>query len=1044
MRNYKCCISLGSFALTIALLLLLAVGCSEEEKQIPKEQVSVDVKNEAQVLINQYLKDEAQALLDERKYEQAYEKFNSLARDEKLRTDFLDESMFKAGYCLQQLNKHDEALHQYVNLIEQFPQNYYVVGRFQALDQINFLIVLETLDYKGAVAEFEKLLNSENLQNRKIREWAQLCIMQLHYQQRDYRATLNAYFHLAIDFSQGNKYDSSRNIEPYNRNFKENMWYIIGDAHYQLKNYKAARQAFREFLKLLPIFDSDLYDNPNVKAQETAFGISFNDRTENHRDLEARHLIAQSFLEEKDYAQAYLAFDKLVTEEFRTDSENRAKTRDLLEWYGTEDFKNNSENDPIDQVIQDQVKFDTVNSYQLDMLKEKKYAEAMYKAAYCLKELRVGEEALARYTEFMTQFPDSEYVADAYLGKGEIYVSQKDYDSARLNYNFALRSIVNDVNRQAEIQLAIGRTYYDQDDYKNAIKEFNKLLKEYPKSNFVVMANILIASSYNQREKLEDAINTYKGIIETYGKKEINGMIAVDINGYPKKTHLIAFCTYEIGKAYSDIGKSAEALSWYQKNVNDFPKDIVAPDALYGALLALKKLGNKEQLEEIARKYLNDREKDDVFLATNIKKEVSIKSEEVKNSFDTVFTFAKNELNRTKYKNEKKINALLLNEARLNLAKIKREEFGDIEGAAKEFTKLANYRPIPDPRLNLIKLQGKYYEGLCYQELGSLADANSAYQKAIALFNTNFQPFIDNPNIDVPNIDGKVITYCIQKGKEYAEKIRQKLKGTEQKTGDKIDKAMDSSNEKQLTAEDIADIASGSTVYIETETAKGEQHSGSGFFVRPGLIATNHHVIKGTVRATVRLGGTNRKYAIVGYTAVDPDRDLAILKVRAFGVKSLPLGNSEEVKQGEPVYAVGNPLNLVNVVSDGQISSVQWVESIKAFLSNKSELVSDVQRENTPHKLLMMTAPISGGNSGGPVLNSRKEVIGISVASNYGTWTRYPVIDEEGHNVKPARYVKVISHNAQNLNYAVPVNYLKALLKRTGPPKPLSDLEVAY
>lgn len=216
--------------------------------------------------------------------------------------------------------------------------------------------------------------------------------------------------------------------------------------------------------------------------------------------------------------------------------------------------------------------------------------------------------------------------------------------------------------------------------------------------------------------------------------------------------------------------------------------------------------------------------------------------------------------------------------------------------------------------------------------------------------------------------------------------------------------------------------------------------SGSGFFVKPdqtesNYIVTNYHVISPRsytpdsynklndvvlirpLRGTVRLVGTNKIYSIIGYTAIDADRDLAVLKVNAFGTDSLILGDSgpDFVKQGISVYPIGNPLGMVNVVSDGKISSIQWVENIRKFLGNSSKLISDVQQKNTPHKLLMMTAPISHGNSGGPVLNSKGEVIGISVGGNF---------------------------RGQNLNFAVPVNDLKGLLKRIGPPKPLSDLEV--
>ena len=308
-----------------------------------------------------------------------------------------------------------------------------------------------------------------------------------------------------------------------------------------------------------------------------------------------------------------------------------------------------------------------------------------------------------------------------------------------------------------------------------------------------------------------------------------------------------------------------------------------------------------------------------------------------------------------------------------------------------------------------------------------------------------------------------VFDYCIQTALEYAEKACAEIKDTEytkkacaeikearRELEDK-DKAMEksdaSNNSKssaksqtkgQLTPEQIAQKASGSTVLLNMDYGSGSG-SGSGFFVKHGQIATNYHVIKGSVRGTARLVGTNREYAIIGYTAIDPERDLAILKVRAFGVEPLVLGDSEKVDRGESVYAIGSPLVFVNVVSDGQISSIQWVESTRKLLNN----ISDVRGNNTSQKLFMMTVPISEGNSGGPVLNGKSEVIGISVASA-GQTISQPVIDKESKKIVPERYVEVPDSDVQNLNFAIPVNYLKALLKRAGTSKPLSDIEITY
>ena len=191
------------------------------------------------------------------------------------------------------------------------------------------------------------------------------------------------------------------------------------------------------------------------------------------------------------------------------------------------------------------------------------------------------------------------------------------------------------------------------------------------------------------------------------------------------------------------------------------------------------------------------------------------------------------------------------------------------------------------------------------------------------------------------------------------------------------------------TPQQIAKKAFGSTVLLVMEDANGQPLSiGSGFFVRNGQIATNLHVVEGAARGYAKLVGQKTKYDIEGITAIDPQRDLVILKVSAFGLQVLSLGDSDTVQVGESVYAVGNPKGLEGTFSQGIISSI---------------------REVGTDKLLQITAPISPGSSGGPVLNGVSDVIGVSVAT---------------------------FHGGQNLNFAIPSNYLKALVAQVGPTKP--------
>jgi S1-C subfamily serine protease len=197
------------------------------------------------------------------------------------------------------------------------------------------------------------------------------------------------------------------------------------------------------------------------------------------------------------------------------------------------------------------------------------------------------------------------------------------------------------------------------------------------------------------------------------------------------------------------------------------------------------------------------------------------------------------------------------------------------------------------------------------------------------------------------------------------------------------------------TPQEIAKKAFGSTVLLVMEDANGQPLSlGSGFFVRDGEIASNLHVIEGAARGYAKLVGEKTKYDIEGITAVDPERDLVLLKISARRSQALSIGNSEVVQVGESVYAVGNPQGLEGTFSQGIVSSIREVGS---------------------DKLLQITAPISPGSSGGPVLSAKGEVIGVSVATFRG---------------------------GQNLNFAIPSNYLNALIATAGSAKPLAQAKL--
>lgn len=168
---------------------------------------------------------------------------------------------------------------------------------------------------------------------------------------------------------------------------------------------------------------------------------------------------------------------------------------------------------------------------------------------------------------------------------------------------------------------------------------------------------------------------------------------------------------------------------------------------------------------------------------------------------------------------------------------------------------------------------------------------------------------------------------------------------------------LDYSN-KELSAEEIYEFASPSVVEI-TGKMKSGTSTGTGFFYdQNGTVITNYHVIKGCIDATITLanGISYNVDKVIGY---DEDRDIAILST--FCASSIPLEICDtEIATGEKVYAIGSSLGLSGSLSDGIISSAKRIINGNIYIQT--------------------TAPISHGNSGGPLLDCRGKVVGITTA----------------------------------------------------------------
>ena len=197
----------------------------------------------------------------------------------------------------------------------------------------------------------------------------------------------------------------------------------------------------------------------------------------------------------------------------------------------------------------------------------------------------------------------------------------------------------------------------------------------------------------------------------------------------------------------------------------------------------------------------------------------------------------------------------------------------------------------------------------------------------------------------------------------------------------------------ELTAREIAKHAFRSVVAVIVKgRVPGRNSLGSGFVTRGNLVVTNRHVIEDGVDACVKPIGKACDYHVVGVAGVDYDRDIAVLVIERTLGPGLPLGSSQRLGVGDTIYAVGNPEGLEGTFSSGILSASRVVGS---------------------RHLLQITAPISHGSSGGPILDSRGEVIGIAVSTLQA---------------------------GQNLNFAVPIEDVRGILERLTKPIPLSDI----
>jgi len=161
-----------------------------------------------------------------------------------------------------------------------------------------------------------------------------------------------------------------------------------------------------------------------------------------------------------------------------------------------------------------------------------------------------------------------------------------------------------------------------------------------------------------------------------------------------------------------------------------------------------------------------------------------------------------------------------------------------------------------------------------------------------------------------------------------------------------------------------------------------QRGSGSGVIISDdGFIITNNHVIEGADKIEVRMN--DKRSYVAQLVGTDPTTDIAVLKIEGSNFPSLDIGDSESVKIGEWVLAVGNPFDLTSTVTAGIVS---------AKGRNINLLNSDPGREIFPIESFIQTdAAVNPGNSGGALVNTSGELVGINtaIASKTGSFSGY-------------------------------------------------------
>jgi S1-C subfamily serine protease len=216
----------------------------------------------------------------------------------------------------------------------------------------------------------------------------------------------------------------------------------------------------------------------------------------------------------------------------------------------------------------------------------------------------------------------------------------------------------------------------------------------------------------------------------------------------------------------------------------------------------------------------------------------------------------------------------------------------------------------------------------------------------------------------------------------------------------------------------LAERVGGSVVRLSMRQNGVERGNGTGFVVHEdGVLVTNHHVVDHTEGSLVAVFRDGRESPVVGWLALDPEHDLAVVRLDDRDLTPLPLGQTDDTKVGQAVMLIGSSLGLDQSVGVGIVSQRRASET-------------DLEQFNSIHggdlallgPMIQHTASSAGGSSGSPIVDMQGRVIGVQHSGATGAEVFFAadvsvlatLLDETDFNATPGR----IGANPW-LNYAI-------------------------